>query len=61
MLPNNPGGYINDQLLDPGQQGCVVELYRAIYDKKTGTLQNESFMTTYSYEARDAIIVRIQG
>lgn len=61
MLPTNPGGYINDQVLDPGQEGYVVEIYRAIYDNKTGILQNESFMTTYSYEARDAIWVKIQG
>lgn len=61
MLPNNPGGYVDEQVLDPGQAGCVVEIYRAIYDKKTNILQNESFMTTYAYEAREAIIVRIQG
>lgn len=61
MLPENPGGYVNGQVLDPGQEGCVVEIYRALYDKKTGALQNESFMTTYSYEAREAIVVKIHG
>ena len=60
MLPTNPGGYQNNDVLDEGQNGYVIELYRAMYDKETGALKNETFINTYSYDPRDAVVVQLQ-
>ena len=60
MLSNNPGKYKNNQVLDAGMNGYEVEIYKSMYDKKDGHLQNENFLSTYSYEARDSVVVKLQ-
>lgn len=60
MLSDNPGKYKNNQVLDSGMNGYEVEIYKAMYDKKDGHLQNENFLYTYSYEAKDSVVVKIQ-
>ena len=60
MLSNNPGKYKNNQVLDAGMNGYEVEIYKCMYDKKDGHLQNENFLSTYSYEARDSVVVKLQ-
>lgn len=60
MLENNPGGYKNGDELVPGMNGYVIEVYRSMYDKQTGLLNNDVFVTTYSYEARDKVVVSLQ-
>lgn len=60
MVPNNPAGYTNGQVLTTGSNGYVVEMRSLMYDKQTGQLQNERFISTYSYEARDTIVVTLK-
>ena len=60
MLSNNPGKYKNNQVLDAGMNGYEVEIYKSMYNKKDGHLQNENFLYTFSYEARDTVVVKIQ-
>lgn len=59
MLENNPGGYKNNQVLDSGMNGYEVEIRKAMYNKQTGLLDSD-LLYTYSYEARDSIVVKLQ-
>ena len=52
--------YKNNQVLDAGMNGYEVEIYKSMYNKKDGHLQNENFLYTFSYEARDSVVVKIQ-
>lgn len=61
MLPTNPGGYENNDVLEEGLNGYVIELYKSMYDKQTGELINETFISTYTYDARDAVVVQLQS
>ena len=61
MLPDNPGGYDNGDVLVEGANGYDVEIYRSMYNKETGFLENDVFVATYSYEARDKVVVSLQA
>ncbi len=60
MLQNNPGGYKNNQVLDAGTNGYEIEIYKSMYGKQDGRLQKEDLLGTYSYEARDSVVVKLQ-
>lgn len=60
MLADNPGKYKNNQVLDSGLNGYEVEIYKAMYDKNDGHLQNEDSLYACTYEARDSVVVTIQ-
>lgn len=60
MLPNNPGGYTNGQVLQPGIIGYDVEIYSYKYDKATGRLLEKELLFTLKYESRDSVVVRLQ-
>ncbi len=61
MQPNNPGGYKEGTVLQPGIVGYDVEIYRNKYEKNTGRFIDKELITTAKYESRDAIIVRLQN
>lgn len=61
MQPNNPGGYENGAVLQPGIVGYDVEIYRNKYEKNTGRFIDKELITTVKYESRDAVIVRLQN
>lgn len=60
MVADNPGGYKNGQELVAGVNGYEVEIYSSLYDEKDGQLQNEYLVNTYTYEARDSVVVKLQ-
>lgn len=60
MLPTNPGGYVNGQVLQAGIMGYDVEIYCYKYDKATGRLLEKELLFTLNYESRDAVVVRLQ-
>ena len=60
MLSDNPGGYKNGQELAAGVNGYEVEIYSSMYGKQDGLLQNKNFVSTYTYEAKDAVVVKLQ-
>ena len=61
MVSGNPAGFVNGEVLAEGAEGYVLEVYKSMYDKETGLLQNETFVCTFSYDALDAIVVRLQS
>ena len=61
MLVDNPGGYKNNDILVEGMNGYEVELCRAMYDKQDGHLKDESVIRTFSYDARDSVVVKLQN
>lgn len=60
MLQDNPGGYEDGQKLVDGANGYTIEIRRSMYGKEDDQLQNEVFVSTYSYEARDSVVVKLQ-
>lgn len=61
MLPNNPGGYTDGQVLVEGTDGYAFEIRRLLYDVETGMLLNENFVDLHHYEARDTVVVTLQA
>ena len=61
MLSTNPGGYKNNDILAEGASGYEIELYRSMYDKQDGHLKNETFIRTFSYDAQDSVVVKVQN
>ena len=60
MVANNPGGYQNGDVLSDGTNGYEVEIRCLLYNKQNGQLWDEKLISTYSYEAQDSVIVKIQ-
>lgn len=60
MLPSNPGGYEDGQVLLTAILGYDVETYRYKYDKTTGQLIEKELLMTLQYDARDAIVVQLK-
>ncbi len=60
MLPNNPGGYQDGDVLINGTNGYEIEIRCLLYNKQGGQLQDENFIGAYSYEAQDSVVVKIQ-
>lgn len=61
MLFDNPGGYINGQVLVSGINGYDVEVRNTQYSKTTGLPITETVVDTIRYEARDSVVVKLQG
>ena len=61
MLSSNPGGYKNNDVLVEGMNGYEIVLYRAMYDKQDGHLIDENAIRSFSYDARDAVVVKLQN
>ncbi len=60
MLSDNSGGYTDNQELVAPLNGYEIEIYKYLYDKDSYSLQNKTFLTTCKYEARDAVVVKLQ-
>jgi len=60
MQPGNPGGYEDGQILLPAIIGYDVEIYRYKYSKESGQLLEKELLLTADYEARDAVVVKLQ-
>lgn len=61
MQSNNPGNYKDGDVLSEGMNGYVIELYKSIYDNQDGTLIEEILIGTYTYEAQDSVVVKLQN
>ena len=61
MLSTNPGGYKNNDVLVEGMNGYEIELYKSMYDKLDGHLKDETVVHTFSYDARDSVVVKLQN
>lgn len=61
MLSTNPGGYKNNDVLVEGMNGYEVELFRATYSKQDGSLIDEDSILTFTYDARDSVVVKLQN
>jgi len=59
MIADNPGGYIEDDVLVEGIKGYDVVVYRARYEKQTNRLLNSVTQSADRYEKRNEIIVSI--
>ena len=59
MLPNNPGGYKEGDILVEAIPGCNVTVYRCSYTKDTYTLISKDVLTESVYAKRDAVLVKI--
>ncbi len=60
MVHDNPGGYKNGQELVAGVNGYEVEIYSSMYDEEDGHLQDKRLVNSYTYEARDSVVVKLQ-
>ena len=60
MVSDNPGGYKNGQELVAGVNGYEIEIYSSMYNKEDDRLQSKNFVTTYTYAARDSVVVKLQ-
>ena len=60
MVADNPGGYKNGQELVAGVNGYEVEIYNSLYTDSNGQLQNKYLVNTYTYEARDSVVVKLE-
>lgn len=60
MITNNPGGYQNGDILTSGANGYEIEIRYLLYNKQDGQLWDEKLISTYSYEAQDSVVVKIQ-
>ncbi len=60
MLPNNPGGYQDGDILSYGKNGYEVEITCLFYNKQDGLLQGENLIGTDTYEAQDNVVAKIQ-
>ena len=58
MLPENLGGYLGGEVLDPGQTGYVITTYILKYDLE-GQLLEEVMVAESYYAKRDQVIVGI--
>lgn len=58
MLPENLGGYVGGEILDPGQTGYVITTYILKYDLE-GVLLEEVLVAESYYAKRDQVIVGI--
>lgn len=61
MQSNNPGNYTDGYILSEGMNGYVVELYKIVYDIQDGTLVEETLIGTYTYEAKDVVMVKLES
>ncbi len=59
MSKDNPDGLKNNDELVPGINGYEIELYKTMYKKSDGQLKNENFISTYTYSAQDAVLVKL--
>ena len=59
MISNNPGGYVDGQVLVAGINGYHVEVY---VNQHTGGASEPSkkFIGEFTYDARDAVVVKLQ-
>lgn len=61
MQSDNPGGYKNNDILSLGMNGYIVELYKSTYSKQDGSLISKSLISTFEYEAKDSVVVKLQN
>lgn len=61
MVKDNPGGYLDGQELVAGMNGYEVEIYKVMYSlTDLEASGSEVLITSCTYEAKDAIVVRLQ-
>ncbi len=60
MLTNNPGGYQDGQELETGINGYEVKITAFHYSKKNGRLDSQVDLGTRTYDARDAVVVKLR-
>lgn len=60
MLSTNPGGYKEGQELVAGINGYEVTLTAYRYNKDNGRLEEQVDLGTCTYDARDAVVVKLQ-
>lgn len=61
MLPDNPGGYKNGDVLVQPIAGCDVSVYMRKISKLTGNLISENLISTSAYAKLDRVVVKIKA
>lgn len=59
MLSDNPGGYLDGDVLSEGIEGRTVGVYLKKYSKSNGRLISETLAAESSYAKRDTVVVKI--